>query len=189
VPGQIEHLRSESGQDALGPPERWICPVEPVEESCHGRQGLSVTTRFAGIDQWGVTDPDAKQEAVAVPADQSSMGEGRLGWGMHPYIENASCDRSVLGGGKEVLNRAEDITADIRDPQGRVAEIVKLPGRLDDLAGVSESELSIPNARASQWRHRIIVSEPREEQSERAGLGAVRVRGAGRCRVANEPAD
>ena len=125
--------------------------VEPVEEVDHLLQRLAVGARLLDpVDQRGVADADADEEAGAVLGRELGVAGGGLLGRVHPEVEDPGGDRRRGRGGEEVLDGGEHVAADVGDPQGAVPELLELGGCGCGGTGLAVAERGAPDAGAGQ---------------------------------------
>jgi hypothetical protein len=69
---------------------------------------------------------------------------------VHPKIEDSRCDHDLLGRRQQEVDRIEDRTACVGNPQGGEAEVVQLGSGLGGFVGIGLPQLGTPYANARQ---------------------------------------
>jgi hypothetical protein len=90
--GEVEHLRTQRGGDALVARDRRLRRVEAVEECPHGRQRPCVVARGLGMP-----DADAEQEAAGELAGQLRVLRRHVSGLVLPDVEDPRGDRDLPG--------------------------------------------------------------------------------------------
>jgi hypothetical protein len=80
---------------------------------------------------------------------------------VHPKIEDSCCDHDLFGRRQQMVDRIEDRTAGLWNPQGGEAEVVQLGSGLSGFVGIGVPQLGAPYANARQI-HVVILRARRE---------------------------
>ena len=120
-----------------------------------------------GADEQGVADADAEQQAVLLGAAQAGTPRAHVSRRVHPDVEDAGGDHH---GGRErqhVVERPEQVAADIGHPQRGEPEGLQLGSEVGDLGGIAVAQLVRPDTgsgeRSGRARPPTLCSGPRRE--------------------------
>jgi len=139
IAGELEHLRAERREAAvLGG------HLERVEEGSHRRERLAP----ALPDERAVAHAQSEEHAGLVTlGDGGPPRVGVLGC-LLPDVEDTGGDRDRGGRRQEDVEGAEQVAADVGDPDRDVAQGFELSGGVRDRSGIAVAEGSRPDARA-----------------------------------------
>ena len=182
-PGELQHLRAERSQHPGVLRQRDLRRVQAVEVLGHLGQRLRVGAGLVdGIDQGPMADPEPTEEPRSVLGGQSSVLRGRLVRRVHPDVEDAGGDGARRRCREQVGDRAEQLPADVRQPQRRVAETLELGAPLGGLRFVAIAKYPTPDAgTAEPCRHLASLPRPINRRRPRRPALEDHRPGATRC--------
>ena len=89
--------------------------------------------------------PQPAQEPVAVRCRQPGVLGGRLLGRVHPHVEDPGGDRRAARRPQQVVERREDVAADIGDPQRGVTQALQFRRQLGCPPGIAVAQVAAPD--------------------------------------------